>query len=149
MWIRWHPRVFGNLMSSSALGWYASYPYFWVGRCRNTWRLKGTMLPCILLHATACQLREFTLDLLHAKFISSSIRSFVAQDRQLQCEISCHLRSTKTPLHEIPTDSWVPCIHTSYYQKTSSKWALTTLGLLDWMSLAVNHALWFGKISLV
>ena len=39
----------------------------------NSQRLKGDMLPCILLHATACQLREFTLDLLHAKFISSSI----------------------------------------------------------------------------
>ena len=31
------------------------------------------MLPCILLHATACQLRESTLDLLHAQVISSSI----------------------------------------------------------------------------
>ena len=39
----------------------------------NSQRLKGTMLPCILLHATACQVREFSLDLLHAKFISISI----------------------------------------------------------------------------
>ena len=76
-------------------------------------------------------------------------RSIVAQDRQLQCQISCHRRSTKTPLHEIPTDSWVPCIHRSYYQNTASKWALTTSGLLDEMSLAVIHALWFGEIPLV
>ena len=65
-------------------------------------------------------------------------RSIVAQDRQLQCEYYCHRWSTKTPLHEIPTDSWVPCIHTSYYQKTASKRALTTSGLLDGMSLLVN-----------
>ena len=50
----------------------------------------------------------------------------------------CHRRSTKTPLQEIPTDSWVPCIHTSYYQKTASKWSLTTSGVLDGMSLAVR-----------
>ena len=39
----------------------------------NSQRLKGDMLSCILLHDTTCQLREFSLDLFHAKFISSSI----------------------------------------------------------------------------
>ena len=39
----------------------------------NSQRLKGAMLPCILLHATPCLLREFTWDLLHAQVISSSI----------------------------------------------------------------------------
>ena len=42
-------------------------------RTLNSQRLKGAMLPCILLLATACQLWEFTLELFQAQFISSSI----------------------------------------------------------------------------
>ena len=55
----------------------ASVPHFCYRRVPkttlNSQRLKGAMLPCILLHATACQLYEFTLDLLHAQVIRTSI----------------------------------------------------------------------------
>ena len=51
----------------------------------------------------------------------------------------------KTPLREIPTDSRVPHIHISYYQKRASKWALTTLALF--MECFWRWAILFGLLN--
>ena len=76
----------------------ASVPHFCYRRVLkttlNSQRLKCAMLPCILVHATACQLCEFTLDLLHEKFISSSI-TIDCSPRPHHISILMELRQTK------------------------------------------------------